>query len=116
MGINEFIDRGLKRIQKDLEKKEVKKEVKVSVEEKVSVEVNFDEIFNSNFMKKYTYFSSFDELLKSGNFFVNSQEDFENIPDDIFDKHIQAVTHFGSWQEMLNEAANQYTQNIFNQS
>lgn len=70
--------------------------------------VSFDVLFNKAFMRKYTQFSTFDELLDAGGFVVNSQEDFEAIPDDEFDKHIKATTKFKSWQDMLNEASSQY--------
>lgn len=70
--------------------------------------VSFDVLFNKTFMKKYTVFATFDELLDAGGFIVNSQEDFEAIPDDVFDKHIKSYTKFKSWADMLNEASSQY--------
>ena len=59
-------------------------------------------------MKKYTSFHSMTELLESGGFNVESQEDFEAIPDEQFDKHISATTKFNKWEDMLGEAASQY--------
>ena len=44
-------------------------------------QVSFSELFTTSFMKKYTSFSSMDELLNAGGFKVESQEDFEAIPD-----------------------------------
>lgn len=66
--------------------------------------ISFEELFTKSFMEKYTKYSSFDELLKAGNFIVNSEEDFLAIPDDIFDSHIKSVTTFSSWQDMLDKA------------
>lgn len=70
--------------------------------------VSFDVLFNKSFMRKYTSFTSFDELLAAGGFIVNSEEDFEAIPDDVFDKHIKATTKFKTWEAMLSEASSQY--------
>lgn len=89
----------------DLEKFNKKLEKNV---ESLNGEVSFSVIFNNEFMTKYTQFESFDELLKAGKFIVNSQEDFEAIPDDVFDEHIKKFTEFDSWQEMLSSAGTAY--------
>jgi hypothetical protein len=72
--------------------------------------VSFTELFTREFMVKYTDFSSFEELLEAGNFIVNSQEDFEAIPDDVFDEHIKSVTKFSSWREMLEKASAEWVE------
>lgn len=71
-------------------------------------QVSFSELFTASFMRKYTSFSTMDELLKAGGFNVESQEDFEAIPDAEFDKHIAATTKFKCWKDMLSEATTQY--------
>ena len=71
--------------------------------------VSFDELFKNSFMRKYTNFSSFDEFLQAGNFTVNSQKDFEAIPDDEMDSHVSKTTKFSSWEDMLGEAGKEYT-------
>lgn len=71
-------------------------------------EVPLSDLFPSSFMRKYTNFSSLDELFNAGGFKIESQEDFEAIPDSELDKHISATTKFSSWQNMLNEAGVQY--------
>lgn len=70
--------------------------------------VSFGELFTTSFMRKYTSFSSMDELLAAGGYNIESQEDFEAIPDTEFDKHIAATTKFRNWEEMLSEATTQY--------
>lgn len=70
--------------------------------------VSFSELFPPSFMRKYTHFSSMNALLEAGGFNIESQEDFEAIPDDVFDKHIAATTHFENWENMLSEATTQY--------
>lgn len=71
-------------------------------------QISFSELFTASFMQRYTSFSSFDELLKAGNFNIESQEDFEAISDAKFDKHIAATTKFKNWEAMLSEATAQY--------
>ncbi len=71
-------------------------------------QVSFSELFTTSFMKKYTSFSSMDELLNAGGFKVESQEDFEAIPDTELDRHIADTTKFKNWKDMLNEATTQY--------
>lgn len=72
-------------------------------------EVAFSDLFAESFMNEYTNFSTFDEFLTAGNFTVNSQEDFEAIPDNDMDNHVSETTKFSSWQEMLNKAGEEYT-------
>ena len=70
--------------------------------------VSFDELFPASFMRKYTSFQTMDKLLEAGGFKAESQEDFEAIPDVVFDKHIAANTKFKCWEDMLGEATSQY--------
>lgn len=79
--------------------------------DKASGEVSFDVLFDESFMKKYTDFSSFDELLSAGGFIVNSKEDFERIPEDQFDQHIAKTTRFKSWKDMKSTAGTTYMAN-----
>lgn len=78
--------------------------------EKLSKEkqVSFSELFDKTFMKKYTNFSTFDELLENGNFVATTNEEFEAIPDDEFDLHVSKTTKFSCWGDMLNKATELY--------
>ncbi len=71
-------------------------------------QVDFDDLFTKEFMKLHTSVSSFDAFLEQGNFNVETQEDFEAIPDDVFDKHVKENTDFSSWDEMLEAASDEY--------
>lgn len=71
-------------------------------------QVSFKDLFPISFMRKYTSFSSVNELLDAGGFNIESQEDFEAIPEHELNKHIAAVTKFSSWEDMLGEATSQY--------
>lgn len=70
--------------------------------------VSFDVLFDRNFMKLHTSAASFDEFLSQGNFNVKTEEDFESIPDDVFDKYVASNTDFSSWEEMFDTATGEY--------
>jgi len=71
--------------------------------------ISFTELFTSGFMKLYTQYESIEELLSSGGFEVNSEEDYEAIADEDIDAHVSKTTNFRSWREMLTEAVDAYT-------
>ena len=73
--------------------------------------ITFTELFTSEFMRLYTQFESIEELLSSGGFKVNSEEDYEAIPDEDIDAYVVNTTNFRSWKEMLIEAIEAYTIN-----
>ncbi|WP_143159014.1 hypothetical protein [Desulfosporosinus lacus] len=60
-------------------------------------------------MKLYTQYESIEDLLSSGGFEVNSEEDYEAISDEDIDAHVSKTTNFSSWREMLTEAVDAYT-------
>jgi hypothetical protein len=90
-----------------LEKK-FKQMESVSKELSEEKEVSFKELFDTDFMSKYTEFKSFKELLESGGFRVNSTEDFAAIPHDEFDEHISRATSFDNWEDMKRAAEIKY--------
>ncbi|KFM93123.1 hypothetical protein [Paenibacillus macerans] len=92
----------------DKMEKQLKKFEKNARELEQTGQIPFDELFISSFMQTYTDFSDFDELLSAGGFVVDSQQDFENIPDEEFDKHISKHTKFNSWEDMLTKATENY--------
>jgi len=66
--------------------------------------VPFDKLFNSGFMNRYSQFTNIEEFFDKGGFEFESEDEFENIPEDKLDQHVQATTNFGKWQEMLTKA------------
>lgn len=98
-----FKIKGLDKLQKQLNQME-----KATKKLERTKSISFDKLFTSSFMRKYTNFSSFDEFLDAGNFEVNSQEDFEAIPDDEMDQLVRDTTKFSSWEEMLTTATELY--------
>lgn len=95
---------GLDKLQKQLKQME-----KGAKELERTKQVSFTELFTPSFMRKYTHFSSFDEFLQSGGFKADSQEEFEAIPDEPFDRHVATVTTFSNWEDMLGKATELYT-------
>lgn len=62
---------------------------------------SFNELFNKDFMRKYTDFSSIEEFFKFGGFEVNTQEDYNNLSQEELDKVVREKTKFKTWEEML---------------
>jgi hypothetical protein len=62
------------------------------------------DILTPAFISQHTRFAGVDELFEAGGFNVNSQSDFEAIPEEKLSAFIRSESSFGSWQEMLNAA------------
>ncbi len=70
--------------------------------------VPISELLTVSFMSRNTKFSSFEAMLEASSFVVKSQEDFEKIPDEEWDKYVVASTEFLSWQAMLESAGSEW--------
>ncbi len=70
--------------------------------------IPFDELFPTSFMANYTDSSSIEELLQKGNFDIQSQEDFEKIPDDTMNSFIAMHTSFLTWNQMFTQASEEW--------
>ena len=66
------------------------------------------DLFTDAFMSEHTRFSSFGEMLESGGFSVNSQEEFDAIPQELLDRHVASSTDFDSWGAMVEAGAQEY--------
>lgn len=71
-------------------------------------EVPFPELFPPSFMRRYTDFSSIDEMLEESPFTVETQDDFEKIPVDEWDEFVDEHTRFPSWEKMMGKAGRDY--------
>jgi len=76
--------------------------------------IPMEEVLNPDFMIRFTNFSSFDDLIEKSGYTVETEEDFERIPDKEWDEFISANTQFLSWQDMLDLAGKEYFQQQFN--
>ncbi|MCZ8515457.1 hypothetical protein O9H85_24225 [Paenibacillus filicis] len=70
--------------------------------------ISLSELFNESFMSKHSSFKSFGEFIEKGNFQVKIQEDINNIPDELFDRHVVRETDFANWKSMLDTATMEY--------
>ncbi|MNN20489.1 hypothetical protein D3C81_1337700 [compost metagenome] len=70
--------------------------------------VPLDKLFNESFMSKHSGFNSFGAFVEKGNFEVHTQEDVNNIPDELFDRHVARETDFPDWKSMLETANKEY--------
>lgn len=95
--------KGLKELQKQLKNME-----RSARELEQTDSVSFDELFVSSFMKNHTQVGTFDDFLLAGGFKVESQADFEAIPDEELDQYVSKTTNFKDWQTMLDTAASEY--------
>ena len=68
--------------------------------------VPFTDLFGPRFMVRYTSYSTISDFLEASGYTVQSQADFEAIPESALDEHVRGSSRFSSWGEML-EAAGQ---------
>ena len=61
-------------------------------------------ILPENFMRKFSKFSSLEELLEAGNYSINSLENMDKINLEELNDHIQKNTKFGSLNDMIQTA------------
>lgn len=73
--------------------------------------IDFDKVFDISFMRKYTNYKTFTKFLIGGKFNITCQKDFENLPEELMDKHVAKTTKFKTWQEMLDFATDKYILN-----
>nr|MDH3154348.1 hypothetical protein [Bacillus licheniformis] len=88
---------------KEFDRKLKKMQQKASELEK-GQELQLNELFTDSFMKKNTKFSSLDEMLDKSPFTIETQQDFESIPDDLWDDFVRENSKFFNWEEMQQEA------------
>lgn len=70
---------------------------------------SLDVLFDEEFIKKYTNFSSINEMIEESNLGIKTQEDFDNKPEEEWNKFVIENTKFSSWEEMKSKAGNLYT-------
>lgn len=73
--------------------------------------IPLSELFTQSFMEKCSSFSSFGDFLDYGHFNADTQEAFESIPEDIFNKFVSENTSYDNWNNMLEDATDQYISN-----
>lgn len=71
-------------------------------------EVALTELLAAKFLQRHTAFSSLEAMLEASGWEVESQEDFEAIPDDEWDRFVAANSDFPDWQAMLSSAGEEW--------
>lgn len=71
-------------------------------------EVSFEELFTPSFMATHTDFATFEEFMEASPWTVESQADFEAVPEQEFDVYVAENTRFQNWEAMLGKAAEQW--------
>lgn len=74
--------------------------------------VQMGELMNPKFISKCSQYSNLDELFDASGFKIESNEDFEAIPDKKWESFIQENTTYESWQEMREAAGVEYAKNM----
>ncbi len=69
-----------------------------------SHQIPFSDLFTVEFMLLNTEYSSISEMIAASGFSVQSSEDFANIPDGEWDRHVRQHSRFVSWEEMKGSA------------
>lgn len=71
-------------------------------------EVPMPELFRPDFMQTYTEFETLEDFFDESPWTIESQEDFEEIPEDEFDEYVDEHTGFDSWEMMLKTAGREW--------
>jgi len=79
-------------------------------------EIPMRELFTDEFMRDYTEFDTFDAFLGESRWDIETQADFEQIPEDEFDTYVDEYTGFDSWEVMLSVAGKEYVMRQLNHS
>lgn len=74
--------------------------------------VQMGELMNPKFISNCSQYSNLDELFNASGFKIESNEDFEAIPDEKWESFIQENTTYESWQEMQEAAGVEYARNM----
>lgn len=72
-------------------------------------QASYTELFNPEFMQKYTSHQTIEDMFTSSGFKIEKQEDMLAIPEEEWEKFIQEATRFSSWQEMQTKAVGEFT-------
>jgi hypothetical protein len=72
-------------------------------------EIPIDDLFTPQFMRTHTEeFESFDGFMDASPWTVESEADFEAIPEDKFDAYVAEHTVFKDWESMLSAAGKEW--------
>lgn len=71
--------------------------------------ISFSELFTDDFVSRFTDYQSLDEMFNDSGFKIDSMEDFQSIPDELWNEFIRTHSQFNCWEEMRDAAMNEWT-------
>ena len=72
--------------------------------------VDLSDLLNPEFLGRHTKFTSLEQLFEESPFQIETQEDFDALDERELDSFIRASTRFRSWQDILDEGANEWAE------
>ncbi len=73
--------------------------------------VPMTDLFTDEFMSGNTRFQNLEEFFLTGGFNTSSQKAFEEIPEETLNGYVAVETLFGTWQEFMAAAGEQWAKN-----
>lgn len=70
--------------------------------------VKFSELFSGEFMRKNTSYNSINDFFDATGLKVDSQQDFDDLSEDVLDVKVQQLTKYKTWKDFAGEAAADY--------
>jgi hypothetical protein len=74
----------------------------------VDQDIPMEELFTDGFMATNTEFDSISDFFEESPWTIESEEDFQSIDEDEFDRYVDKHTGFSSWEAMLSAAAREW--------
>lgn len=89
-------------------------EIQESVNNLDGQQVSFDELFPRPFMQRHTDADDIEEFFERSQWNIDSNEDFEAIPEIELDRYVDQHSEFRTWEQMQTKAANEWTSRQLN--
>ena len=79
-----------------------------------SHQVPLTELFPSKFMRRHTDAHDVDQFLENSPWNIESQADFEDIPEIELDQYVDQHSEFRTWEQMQSKAAQEWMERQLN--
>ncbi|OPL14335.1 MAG: hypothetical protein AVO34_14300 [Firmicutes bacterium ML8_F2] len=73
--------------------------------------VSFDKLFSEGFMAKHSNLKTIGEMFDKAGITIESEADFEALPEATLNSIVKQYTSFSSWEVMLGKAGEDYMAN-----
>lgn len=71
-------------------------------------QVPLTDLFNDEFLLQQSDFATLSALFEATGFKLDTQEDFDQVPEAAWDEFVRRKTRFNSWQEMYSAATKEW--------